>query len=195
MPIPASRAKQRLMTRKLTYAGLFLAIALVLPFITGQIPEIGSMLCPMHIPALLCGFLCGWPWGLAVGCAAPLLSSLVNSMPKIFPDATVMSFELAAYGAVAGLMYALLPRKWRAGRVYAALLIAMIAGRVVYAVVYFLLLKTGLVAVDQAFLLFVWTRAVVKPILGIVLQILLVPVLVLALERAGLTLNKGRKTE
>ena len=28
-----------------------------------------------------------------------------------------------------------------------------------------------------------------------VLQILLVPVLVLALERAGLTLNKGRKTE
>ena len=122
-------------------------------------------------------------------------SRVLSGMPKIFPDATVMAFELAAYGAVAGLMYALLPRKWRAGRVYAALLIAMIAGRVVYAVVYFLLLKTGLVAVDQAFLLFVWTRAVVKPILGIVLQILLVPVLVLALERAGLTLNKGRKTE
>ena len=106
-----------------------------------------------------------------------------------------MAKLFAAFGAVAGLMYALLPRKWRAGRVYAALLIAMVAGRVVYAVVYFLLLKTGLVAVDQAFLLFVWTRAVVKPILGIVLQILLVPVLVLALERAGLTLNKGRKTE
>lgn len=184
-----------LRTRKLTYSAMLLALAALMPRVAGLIPEIGKTLNLMHIPVLLCGFLCGWPWGMAVGFAAPLLSSLVNSMPKIFPDATVMAFELAAYGAVAGLMYALLPRKWRAGRVYAALLIAMIAGRVVYAVVYFLLLKTGLVAVDQAFLLFVWTRAVVKPILGIVLQILLVPVLALALERAGLTLNKGRKTE
>ena len=189
------RKSNQLNVRRMVYAALFLALALVLPFLTGQIPQIGSMLSPMHIPVLLCGFLCGWPWGLAVGFVAPLLSSLVNSMPKIFPDAVVMAFELAAYGAVAGLMYMLLPRKWRAGRVYAALLIAMVAGRVVYAVVYFLLLKTGLVAVDQAFLLFVWTRAVVKPIFGIVLQILLVPVLVLALERAGLMLNKGRKTE
>lgn len=51
--------------RKLTYSALCLALAMVLPFLTGQVPEIGSMLCPMHIPALLCGFLCGWPWGLA----------------------------------------------------------------------------------------------------------------------------------
>ena len=51
--------------QKLTYSALYLAIALVLPFLTGQIPQIGSMLCPMHIPALLCGFVCGWGWGLA----------------------------------------------------------------------------------------------------------------------------------
>ena len=57
--------------RKLTYSALFLALAMVLPFLTGQIPEIGSMLCPMHIPALLCGFMCGWPWGLAVGFLSP----------------------------------------------------------------------------------------------------------------------------
>lgn len=49
--------------QKLTYSALYLAIALVLPFLTGQIPQIGSMLCPMHIPALLCGFVCGWGWG------------------------------------------------------------------------------------------------------------------------------------
>ena len=42
--------------KKLILAALFLAMALVLPFLTGQIPEIGSMLCPMHIPALLCPF-------------------------------------------------------------------------------------------------------------------------------------------
>ena len=46
-----------LQVRKLTYAALFLAIAMVLPFLTGQIPEIGSMLSPMHIPVLLCGFI------------------------------------------------------------------------------------------------------------------------------------------
>ena len=66
-----------LQIRKMTYAALFLAIALVLPFITGQIPEIGKSLCPMHIPALLCGFLCCWPWGLAVGFIAPLLRSVL----------------------------------------------------------------------------------------------------------------------
>ena len=36
-------------------AAMFLAIGLVLPFLTGQIPRIGSMLLPMHIPVFLCG--------------------------------------------------------------------------------------------------------------------------------------------
>ena len=57
--------------RKLTFSALYLAIALVLPFLTGQIPEVGTMLCPMHIPALLCGFVCGWPWGSFLRCCAP----------------------------------------------------------------------------------------------------------------------------
>ena len=76
-----------LQIRKLTYAALFLALAMVLPFLTGQIPQIGKSLCPMHIPALLCGFLCGWPWGLAVGLIAPLLRSVTFGMPAMFPDA------------------------------------------------------------------------------------------------------------
>jgi len=44
---------------KLVYASLFLALALALPFLTGQIPQIGAMLTPMHFPVLLCGYLCG----------------------------------------------------------------------------------------------------------------------------------------
>ena len=77
---------------------MYLAIALALPFITGQIPEIGAMLCPMHIPALLCGFLCGWPWGAAVGFIAPLLRGALFGMPVLFPTGTAMAFELAVYG-------------------------------------------------------------------------------------------------
>ena len=46
-----------LQIRKMIYAALYLAIAMVLPFVTGQIPEIGAMLSPMHIPVLLCGFV------------------------------------------------------------------------------------------------------------------------------------------
>ena len=47
-------------TKNLVLAAMFLAIGLVLPFFTGQIPQIGSMLLPMHLPVLLCGLL--WSW-------------------------------------------------------------------------------------------------------------------------------------
>ena len=51
---------------RLVLSALFLAIGFVLPFLTGQIPEVGSMLLPLHLPALICGFVCGWPWGLSL---------------------------------------------------------------------------------------------------------------------------------
>lgn len=105
--------KQRRLTLKMIISALMLALAYVLPFLTGQIPEVGSMLCPMHIPVLLCGFICGWPWGLAVGIAAPLFRSLTLGMPPIFPTAVCMAFELAVYGAISGLMHRLLPKKAR----------------------------------------------------------------------------------
>ena len=68
-------------------AALFLALAYVMPFLTGQIPEIGSMLCPLHIPVLLSGFVCGPLWGAVVGFVAPLLRSLTLGMPPLFPTA------------------------------------------------------------------------------------------------------------
>ena len=171
--------------RKLTYAALFLALAMVLPFLTGQIPEIGKSLCPMHIPALLCGFLCGWPWGLAVGFIAPLLRSVVFGMPAMFPGAVAMAFELAVYGGMAGLLYLLLPRKpWG---IYAALILSMIAGRIVWGIVRLIL--AGLSGSQFTWALFL-AGAVTTAIPGIILQLVLIPVLVMALERAGLSLNK-----
>ncbi len=67
--------------RRLVPAALFLALAFVLPLLTGQVPKVGNMLCPMHFPVLLCGFVLGGPWGLAVGFAAPLLRSVLFGMP------------------------------------------------------------------------------------------------------------------
>ena len=171
--------------RKLTYAALFLALAMVLPFLTGQIPEIGKSLCPMHIPALLCGFLCGWPWGLAVGFIAPLLRSVVFGMPAMFPGAVAMAFELAVYGGMAGLLYRRLPRKpWG---IYAALILSMIAGRIVWGIVRLIL--AGLSGTQFTWALFL-AGAITTAIPGIILQLVLIPVLVMALERAGLSLNK-----
>ena len=123
---------------RMILSALFLALSYVLPFLTGQIPEIGAMLCPMHIPVLLCGFICGWPWGLAVGCIAPILRSfLTGGFPPMFPTAICMAFELAAYGAVAGLMHKWLPRKKIS--VYVSLFTAMLAGRIVWGAAMFLL--------------------------------------------------------
>lgn len=172
-------------TRRLTYAALYLAIAMVLPFITGQIPEIGSMLCPMHIPVLLCGFMCGWPWGLAVGFIAPLLRSAVFGMPTLFPAAVAMALELAVYGGMAGFLHQRLPRK--KGVAYAALILSMIAGRVVWGAVRVIL--AGLSGSAFTWALFL-AGAVTNAIPGIILQLVLIPILVIAMERAGLSLNQ-----
>ena len=94
--------------KRLVYSALLLALALVLPFLTGQIPQIGSALSPMHIPVLLCGFVCGAPWGMAVGLIAPIMRSLLFQMPPMWPTAFAMAFELAAYGFATGLLYKLL---------------------------------------------------------------------------------------
>ena len=91
--------------RNVVLAALFLALAFVLPMVTGHLPQVGNMLCPMHFPILLCGFVLGGPWGLAVGFAAPLLRSALFGMPPMFPIAISMAFELAAYGAVSGWLF------------------------------------------------------------------------------------------
>ena len=186
--------KERTMTRarvrRLTYAALYLAIAMVLPFVTGQIPEIGAMLCPMHIPALLCGFMCGWPWGLAVGFIAPLLRSVLFGMPALFPAAVAMAFELAVYGFLTGLLRRILPRT--TPMIYVILVVSMIAGRVVWGIARLIL--AGLSGTSFTWALFLG-GAVTNAVPGIILHIVLIPVLVMAMERAGLSLNKGEQQE
>ena len=170
--------------KKLIYSAMCLALCLVLPFLTGQIPEIGKALSPMHIPVFLCGFLCGWPWAPAGGALAPILRSLLFGMPKIYPDAVCMMFELATYGLVAGILYKALPRKtWS---IYATLLAGMVAGRIVWGIAKWALL--GLAGTPFTMQMFM-AGAILNAIPGIILHIVLIPVLVMALEKAGLIEN------
>ena len=165
--------------KKLTLSAMFLAMAFIMPFLTGQIPQIGSMLCPMHIPVLLCGFLCGTPWGIGVGFIAPLLRSFILGMPAMFPKAFCMAFELATYGFIAGFLYNKLPKKKI--NVYVSLISAMVIGRLVWGFVMFGCMgfdisKFGL----SAFL----AGAVLNAIPGIVIQLIFIPVVVIALEKS-----------
>ena len=162
---------------KLTLSALFLALAYVMPFLTGQIQTIGQMLCPMHIPVLLCGFICGWPWGLAVGFVAPLFRSLTLGMPIIFPNAVCMALELATYGAVAGILHKVLPRK--KPYIYCSLLIAMIVGRLVWGAAMFAIV--GINGGSFTFSAFI-AGAITNSIPGIIIQIALIPIIVMLLE-------------
>lgn len=170
---------------RLTYSAMCVAVAIVLPLVTGNVPRIGNMLCPMHIPVLLCGFLCGPVWGLAVGAVSPILRSVIFGAPVMFPMAVAMAFELAAYGAVSGFLYKRLPKS--AWSIYASLLCAMAAGRVLWGAVRFAI--AGLTETAFPFSAFV-AGAVTNAVPGIVVQLILIPLVVAALERAKLMPNE-----
>lgn len=165
-------------TRDLVLAALFLALALFLPFLTGQIPQIGSMISPMHIPVLLCGFICGWPLGALVGLVAPILRSAIFASPPMYPIAIAMAFELLTYGFLAGLLYSRLPKAVL--NTYVSLALSMLGGRIVWGLAMWALL--GGTFTFEAFL----SGAFIKAVPAIVLHIAIIPPIILALKRAKL---------
>ncbi len=163
---------------RLVLAAMFLALALVLPFLTGQIPQIGNMLCPMHIPILLCAFICGVRYALPIGMIAPILRFLLFGMPPLMPIGISMCFELGAYGLFAGLFYKILPKKKIF--LYVSLLSAMILGRIVWGVSRVILYELGKASFGwSAFLAGAFTNAIP----GIVLQIVLIPLLLMIVRK------------
>ncbi len=160
-------------------SAMFLSLALVLPFLTGQIKEIGNMLLPMHIPVMLCGLICGWQYGLIVGALAPIMRSLLFSMPPMYPTAIGMAFELAAYGLLIGLLFS--KSKWHCIKsLYISLIISMLGGRVVWGVAQSILLGLG----DSGFTLSMFiSGAFLKAIPGIILQLVLIPAVMLLLKK------------
>lgn len=164
--------------KRLTLSSLFLALGFVLPFFTGQIPQIGSMLLPMHIPVFLCGLLCGWQYGLGVGLVLPVLRSLVFGMPPMFPTAISMAFELGTYGLVIGYVYS--HAKWQClKQLYIALLISMICGRIVWA-----FMTCVLMGLENVTWMMLVEGALLSAIPGIVVQLILIPMIMVSLDKA-----------
>lgn len=175
-------SKKKNHIKNLTLAAMFLALGLILPFLTGQIPQIGIMLSPMHLPVLLCGLICGWRYGLMVGILTPLIRSAIFGMPVLFPTAIAMAFELGTYGLVIGYLYG--SSKWHCLKtLYISLISAMMAGRTVWGIVmFFLLSMSGEMFTWNAFI----SGALLSTIPGIILQLTLIPAIMVMLDKTGL---------
>lgn len=166
----------------LTLAAMFLAVGLLLPFLTGQIKQIGNMLLPMHIPVIMCGLICGWKYGLGVGFVTPILRYFLFGMPVLYPNGIAMAFELATYGLVVGLLYS--RSRWKCIiSLYRSMIIAMIAGRIVWGIAEIFLLGLGENGFTwEAFM----AGAFLNAFPGIILQLVFIPAMMLVLNKTGL---------
>jgi len=165
-------------TQKLTFTAVCIALCIALPVVFHMIPEGGKIFSPMHIPVLLCGLVAGPAMGLISGLAGPLLSSLITAMPgpqNLFP----MMAELAVYGLVSGLMMRVVRTDKLRSDLWASLLVAMIAGRVVGGII------TAALYTKGTYSLTLWAAVYFgKSSPGIALHLLLVPAVYYALEKA-----------
>ncbi|MCI6508637.1 MAG: ECF transporter S component [Bacilli bacterium] len=172
--------------KKMCIAMSLVAIGFILPFITGNIKEIGNMLCPMHLPVLIGGFILGPYYGAVIGFILPIFRSLTIGMPPFFPTAISMSIELLAYGAVSGLMFKVFRQKLKLNllvSLYVSLIIAMLVGRALWG-----LTRVFLVVFDHnpfTFKMFL-AGAFINAWPGIIVQLILVPLIVFALIKTNL---------
>ncbi|MBE6920717.1 MAG: ECF transporter S component [Ruminococcaceae bacterium] len=172
--------------KKLVFTAVCAALCLVLPMAFHSVPNAGTIFLPMHIPVLLCGLICGWPYGGVCGIVGPLLSSLVTGMPPaaMLPS---MMVECCAYGFVTGMLMRHVHTRHAVADLYISLVSAMVAGRVLAGFAKAWIFTPGISP-------FAWvTTSLVTGIPGIVIQLILMPMVVLALTKAKLIPNRYPK--
>ncbi len=174
--------------RALTLTAICIALGITLPYLFHGIPRSGMIFLPMHLPVLLCGLLAGPVWGLLCGLITPLLSSLMTGMPPAGPILYSMIFELAVYGLLAGLAFRFISTRWLVLDIYLALIVAMLAGRIVYGLVNAFIFSAGTGYGIQAWL----TGSFVTSLPGIILQLVFIPLLYGALAKAKLVPARTR---
>ena len=167
--------------RKVAHTALYLAIAIVLPIGFHQFGLAGRVFSPMHIPVLICGLTAGVMPAVLVGLMAPLLSHLLTGMPPTYA-VPLMTMELAMYGLSAGLVYKWLKMNSEILRIYIALVLAMIVGRLAFALGLFIL---GLF-IEMPYgpaQFFAIGGAVMTGLPGIAVQLVIIPPLVAVIKR------------
>jgi len=165
-----------------------IALCIVLPFAFHTIPNGGTLFSPMHLPVLLCGIVCGPQYGLLCGLLGPLLSSFITGMPVMAYLPTMM-IELAIYGFVSGFMMLLVHTERQLADLYISLLSAMLSGRIITGLIRAFIFTPG------AYTLKAWAIGYfVSCIPAIIIQLLLIPILYLALQKAGFADKRPQKS-
>lgn len=168
-------------TKEMVLSAFFLALCLLLPFLTANNRELGNMLCLMHLPIFLAAYLIDYRWAMVVGFIAPILRSFIFGVPPMIPTALAMAFELLTYAFLAGVLYRAFNKKvWG---IYVSLLISMVGGRVVTGIVKAIIMgASGSKLTFDVFL----TTNVITTLPGIAIQIIVIPLIILTLRKVNL---------
>lgn len=162
-------------TTNLVISGLLLAIGVIIPSIFHATGIDGRVFLPMHVSVLFGGFLLPPMYAFLLGILTPILNNLITGMPILFPTAIIMIFELGVYGLVASYLY----RKLKMPLII-SLIISMIFGRIVAGGVVYVLVALFGQEMDPVFFI---KTAVLVGLPGIIIQIFLVPILMLAINK------------
>lgn len=177
----AVKTRQRLSVKAQILAALAAVVAAVaVPQIlhilgasTGMGSSLGEIFLPMHLPIMLVGMMAGPFAGAASGLLAPLLSSLLTSMPGagILP---FMMIELCVYGFAAGMLRGVnMPNVLK-------VLLTQIAGRAVRAgAICLAVYAFGYEKIGVSVIL----TSVSAGLIGIALQLVLIPLIIYRVER------------
>ena len=172
--------------RKLVMSAMFLTIAIVLPRLFLADPVLGQRILPMHLPVLLCGLICGYEYGAMVGLLSPILALMINGKPM--PNMALgMTLELCIYGFISGVLFIILSKKLPfLASVFISLICAMFAGRLVYS---FIASNINLLALSEKGFLFTLWNNITTGIIGITVQIILIPIIMAALKKTRLIMS------
>jgi niacin transporter len=163
-------------------AGICVAVGVLLPMFVHSIGLSPRAFLPMHFPVFLAGMLLAPQYALLVGLLSPALSAGFTGLPTTSQTMRMMP-ELATYAVATSYMLKFIPRLpglsqglGRIGAMMLAMLVAMLAGRIVY---------IAMAALMGGFDGFGYYAMVLltPAIPGIVAQLVVIPPLALRLQR------------
>jgi len=163
--------------RNLILTGMFIAMGIMLPIAFHAFGGLGPKLLPMQFPILLAGYFLCPQYAVAVGVLTPILSGLLTHMPPVLPAMPCLVIEFGAYALFLSVL--------KINNKYLKLLVTLALG------------KTVLLAFALTSPMF-WGFAVAQltnGFIGMIWQIVLVPIVVKGCERGGYYVRYNRASK
>ncbi|QUI22367.1 ECF transporter S component [Vallitalea pronyensis] len=167
--------RKKLHVESIVYSGVLITIGIILPMIFHAVGGAGKVFLPMHIPVILAGFILSPVYAVGVGMLTPLISSLLTTMPLLYPICPIMMVELGTYGLVISLL-----SKAGVHNIFIKLLASMLVGRLMAGLtVYIMGVTLGLKFDPIEYV----KGAIVVGLPGLLIQWLIIPSMVYMMDR------------